>query len=337
MIPQKKIASTTSILAIIYVSLISLWFMLWLVVGDGNWWLTLLNRIVPFLFIPVPILLAVAILTRQIKLIPALLVPALIFVWLYRPYLLPDLAGEVSTGSELTVMTYNVLYSNQDDDAVARIILTYRPDFVALQEVQPAMMAALAEKLAQDYPYSRMGSERTYGTTAVYSRYPLSEVHILDLQADRPAVMVKARVQEREITFAALHLLAYGLRWVPLPEIPQAVVERTRSQNQQAQILLERLRGSDGIVLVGCDCNSYETSSSYRILAREMRSAARQTGWGQKANHLAQTSPDTELQHIDHVWYRGGIEPVRTYVIENSGGSDHRPVLVRFGFSEEVR
>jgi endonuclease/exonuclease/phosphatase (EEP) superfamily protein YafD len=332
MFNQKKLVFTISILVAVYATLITLWFVLWLTIGDRIWWLTLLNRVVPHLFVPLPLLLALAIVSRCFKPITVLLIPGLIFGGLYYPYLLPKLTQEKESHPELRVMTYNVLFSNSDYKAVARVILTYQPDLVALQEVQPPMMAALEEKLAQEYPYFLIGQKNAYGTTAVFSRHPLTDTYVLDLQADRPAVVVRTKVQEREITFVAAHLSAYGLWWVGWTDIPRVVNERTAAQNRQAEILLEQLREKEGITIIGCDCNSYETSSSYRILAQGMSNAVRKVGWLLNESELAQAKRDAALQRIDYVWYEGAIEPLTVYTIEDSGGSDHLPVLARFRF-----
>ena len=185
-----------------------IWFVCWFVFGDANWWLALVNRAVPFLFVPVLVLLAWIVYSRHFKLMIALLIPILIFAWLYHPYLLPRFTNQDKTEHTLKVMTYNVLFSNFDYDAVAKVILTHKPDLVALQEVQPEMMSELEKRLRDEYPYSLMGTQNDYGTTAVFSRYPFIESSVLDLQADRPAVVVKVMVNEEEITFVAVHLLA---------------------------------------------------------------------------------------------------------------------------------
>ena len=318
------------VLIIAYSVLITMWFAAWLIVGDSNWWLTLLNRVVPFLFIPVPLFLIWGISSRRIKLLTPLLIPCLIFAWIYRPYLFPKPAQSFDQGTQLRVMTYNVLFSNLEYDAVANVVLAYQPDLVALQEVQPEMMDALEERLADDYPYFLMGTENTYGTTAVFSRYPFAETEIVDLQADRPAVVVKTKIKNQDITFVAIHLLAYNLWWTKLPEIPEVVMQRTVNQNQQVRTLLDKIDNEQGVVVVGCDCNSYETSSSYRIFDQFMDSAARQVGWSWGGNELLGTKQDLYFQHIDHVWFRGDIMPKRAYKIKDNGGSDHLPVLVIF-------
>lgn len=327
---NQKTTFTLPLLVIGYVILILLWFAAWLMVGDRNWWLILLNRMTPYLFIPIPLLLAGILLASRIKLMPALLVPGLIFGGLYSSYVFPKLAQPGGSGPQLRVMTYNILFSNLDDAAIANVILTHHPDLVALQEVQPPMMAALKVRLTQAYPYAVLGDQNPFGTTAVFSRYPLSETEILNLQADRPAVVVKTKVNDRAITFISAHLLAYGLWWVDWKDIPAVVKQRTGDQNRQAELLLAEIQRHKGTVILGCDCNSYETSSSVRILGQVMNNAAREVGWTLPGNEPAQTRQDTNLQHIDYVWYRGAVEPVGAYTNTNSGGSDHLPVLAVF-------
>ncbi|MFN8459100.1 MAG: hypothetical protein U0401_31370 [Anaerolineae bacterium] len=126
------------------------------------------------------------------------------------------------------------------------------------------------------------------------------------------------------------HLLAYGLWWVDWKDIPAVVKVRTGDQNRQAELLLAEIQRHAGTVLLGCDCNSYETSSSVRILDHVMDNAARNVGWRLPGNEPAQASQDTQLQHIDYVWYRGDVEPIGVYTISDSGGSDHLPVLAVF-------
>jgi vancomycin resistance protein VanJ len=327
---MKKSLSKFSVFMIIYIILISAWFVSWLLIRDGNWWLIVINRIVPYLFIPVLFFFAWAIFSRKFKILIPLLLPMLIFGRLYHPYLTPKFAQPIETHSELRVMTYNVLYSNLDYDSVANVILTYHPDLVALQEVLPEMMDALEEQLATDYPYSKRETENTYGTPAIFSRYPLTDAYVLDLQAGRPAVVAKTNVHDKEITFVAVHLLAYGLWWVKLKDIPATIIKRTADQNRQTEILREEIKNEAGIVIIGCDCNTTETSSSYRILDQRMDNAAREIGWLLSENEFPNVIPDTALQHIDYVWYRGNLEPIRVYTVNDSGGSDHLPVLALF-------
>ena len=324
-------SSKLSILLFSYLLFICVWFLLWLTVGDGPWWLTVLNRVVPYLFLPVLLFLAWLLLKREYKLAVVLALPTLIFLLLYRPYLVPSYSSASHAPADLTVMTYNVLYSNLEYEAVSRNIRAYQPDLVALQEVVPAMMDALEIRLADDYPYSMHGTNGEYGVTAVFSRYPFFDTKVLDLGEDRRAVIVKAEVNDRTIVFAAVHLRAYGLQWVrPLTNVPHEIINRTNLQNHQVELLLDELLDEPGLAIIGCDCNSKETSSSYRMLDRQFDSAAYRVGWQIPGIELAGAKQDLNLNHIDFVWYRGELDPFAVYEIADTAGSDHHPVLALF-------
>jgi vancomycin resistance protein VanJ len=233
-------------------------------------------------------------------------------------------------GQLLRVMTYNVLYSNEDYDSVSNVILTHRPDLVALQEVVPEMMRALVERLQDVYPYYVAGTYKDFGETAVFSRYPIVDSQVIDVLVDRRAVVVKVAIREQEVTFVSIHLMAYNLRWTKLKDVPATIMERTRIQHRQVEIVFDQVDDEDGIVLVGCDCNTYETSSTYRMLDQYLDNAARAVGLLLIGNELSGAQQDISLHHIDYVWYRGDIEPIRVHKLLDSGGSDHLPVLVIF-------
>ncbi len=291
----------------------------------------MMNRVVAYLFLPVlPFLVWVA-RTGEYRFTVLLILPVSIFSFLYYPYVVPKLSRSAPLSADLTAMTYNVLFSNLDYEAVANVILVYHPDLAALQEVTPDMMDALKERLADEYPYSMHATRNDDGMTAVFSRHPLAEAYVLDLGADRLAVIAKVEIKKQMITFAAVHLRAYGLQWVrPLTRIPQEIVERTNAQNRQVEILLEELQDESGPVIIGCDCNSKETSSSYRLLDRWYETAAYQVGWRFPGIALAGAAQDMNMQHIDFIWYRGALEPFAAYRIQDRGGSDHHPVLALF-------
>lgn len=227
-------------------------------------------------------------------------------------------------------MTYNVLFKNENYDAVAKNILTYEPDFVALQEVQPAMFAALVQRLQHKYPYSAMATEHHLGTTTILSRHPISEQRVLDLGFDRPAILIQTEIKNKPLYFVSTHLTAFNLLYIYSRDIPRMAMLRTTQQNQQAQKLAEYLAPLQGIKIIGCDCNTYETTSAYRNLNQHFQNSARETAFSFNAPSFPNTHQDSDLQHIDYVFYQGALEPLQTLVIENKGNSDHSPVLSLF-------
>jgi vancomycin resistance protein VanJ len=320
--------------ALAYAAWIGVWFALWLAVRDGAWWLALINRVVPQMLAPAPVMVMLALARRSRTAVVASLAPLLILGILYWPYLIPRVARSAD-GPALKLMTFNVLFSNTDHDAVADVILRYRPDLVALQEVQPEMMAALIERLKDVYPFYLMGAEHPYGTTAAFSRHSLLDAYVLDLQADRPAVVLTVDVAGRPVTFISAHLLAYGLEWIPPLEFPTTVTERIAEQERQARLLIDEVRKHDDRVILACDCNSKETSGAYRILTDHLTSAARVVGWVLAEPTFAGAQRDTDLQHIDYVFYRGDLSAVEADLIRDTAGSDHLPVLAVVEMTKE--
>lgn len=309
------------------------WFLARLFLGDRIWWLMLLNRYVIYLFIPILIFVLWAGFKRQFKPLIPLLIPVALFSFLYYPYLIPKFnQTPESTGIQLRVMTYNVLFSNFDYDAVAKVVLADQHDLVALQEVQPEMMDALKERLQDQYPFSIMGNQNNFGTTAVFSRHPFSESYVLNLEVDRPAVVIKTEIDGQQITFVSAHLLAYGFRWIRIVDFPRVVMERTAEQNRQVEIILNDLAEETNSVILACDCNTYETASSYRLLEDWLTNSTRSAGWNPLQPKPAGVHVDNDLRHIDYIWFRGALSPVGVYTVTDTGGSDHRPVIANFTF-----
>ena len=311
----------------IYVALLSIWFLLWLFAGDSYWWLTLLNRIALELFLPALLLAPFAF--WQPRLIGLMLVPGAMFTYLYGPYLIPRPLPH-ATQATLRVMTYNVLYNNAHSSVVAQVIQEYAPDLVALQEVQPDRMAALREQLQSDYPWSMSGAEHPFGTTAVFSRHAFVGGKVLDLEADRTAVVVQVTVAGQEVTFISAHLLAYNLQFVALPDIPQTVARLSAQQRHQAVVLAKEVEQQANATILACDCNAEETSDAYRVLGVTLQNAARIGGWAWGDIPPVGTRSEHRLERLDYVFFHGGVRPAGEYVVENSGGSDHHPLLVVF-------
>jgi vancomycin resistance protein VanJ len=323
---MKKLNWVTHVILIYTVGL-AIWFGFWRWTGDHFWWMAILNRIAPYLFIPVLLLAVLAVIRRNYRTLVVLLFPVIIFAGLYWPYVVPQ-GMQKSHPLVLKVMTYNILYSNTDYDRTANVVRRYQPDLVALQEVQPATMTALQTRLRDLYPYSLMGTPNPYGTTAVFSRYAFIDSYTLDLTVDRPAVVVHVNVNGSTVTFLSAHLAAFNLQQVPLLDIPNVTRQRTHDQNLQATLLIEKIARETGNVILGCDCNSKETSRSYQILSQALANAARKVGWVFGASLLTGVKQDRDLQHIDYIFYKGEqLQPVGVYAVQDSGGSDHLPVL----------
>jgi endonuclease/exonuclease/phosphatase (EEP) superfamily protein YafD len=253
---------------------------------------------------------------------------------LFGPYWIPHIDTN-TTPPDLTVMTYNVLWDNPDYAAIESLLRTYQPDLVALQEVGPALLTHLQANLSDQYLAFYKAAEPVKSTTAILSRYPMSNVITLDLGAIRPAVIADLAIGEHSVTFISSHLLYYGWLRIPRAELADHIETVHRLQNQQAQRLIAEIeqRASD-IIILGCDCNSIDTSATQLFLNRHLSNAAKVSGWVLPQPQLPKLGPYYFPQRIDYIFYRGKLTPRGTYTIYDSGNSDHLPVLVYFDFAD---
>ena len=300
-------------------------------IGDLVWWLALINHVAMWGFLPLPLFLLLA--SRRpcrrnlLYLMPALLIATLVLGPLLVPYLPPT-----STRPLLRILSFNVLFNNPAPAALFHTIRTADADVVALQEVQPALMQRLVQEFGTAYPYSVIAPTHPYGTPAIFSRVPFQETQILDLQADRSAVLVHIEHAGQPVIIVSAHLLAYGLEWVSWSELPQVVSQRVADQQQQARrILAATAAAPQTAVIVACDCNSPETAGTARLFYGAFQSSARVAGWSWPAFSHPGAQPDLAPNHIDYVFYRGPLQAVAHYRLQDQGGSDHHPIVAVFG------
>lgn len=269
------------VVTIALTALVAGWFGLWLFFPVGRWWMEVLNRFTLWLAIPAALLGLAAAWQRQRWAVALAGVSLAILIGPYWPYWWPRLPAQTS-GLPLRVMTFNVLYSNTQAAAVAEQIRRFQPDVVALQEVKPELWSALQEQLRAEYPYGErgvwQGFDHPYGTTAVLSRSPLEATRVVWLSEDRPVVITRLTVRGQPLTFAALHLVAYGPQSVPWREARTELQRRMDIQAWQVKLLLEEIERIDGALIIGCDCNTVAMSDAYRTLSRVLSDAGRESG-----------------------------------------------------------
>lgn len=137
----------------------------------------MINTAALALFVPLPLLGAVALLRRRWRLLSLLLVPALLGAQLYGARFWPRVRPAVPASTpRITAMTFNVLYRNRDDDALRTAIPSIGGDLVGLQEVTPKRARWLATTFAAAYPYMAFRVDGPEAGVALLSRYPIIEV-----------------------------------------------------------------------------------------------------------------------------------------------------------------
>ena len=100
-----------------YLALLFLWFLLYLLFGDGFGYLGLANAVAVYFFLPLPIALLSAWRSRDRRLLAASLLAAGIFAWLWGPLFWPPTSADTN-GPALRMMTVNVLGKAGQPEAV---------------------------------------------------------------------------------------------------------------------------------------------------------------------------------------------------------------------------
>jgi vancomycin resistance protein VanJ len=265
----------------------------------------LLESLLPWLGLAVPVLALAALLRRAWGAGLALMLPAVAWSALFGPALLANHSGEGGGGRDLRVVTHNLRASNPDPRGSVAELLRARPDLLALQEVNPAGRPALAAVLDPVLRYHVL-----HGRSGLWSRYPIRESSLLSLGPGKWGVL-------RAVVAAPGGPLAV---WVAHPARLRLGVAQPRDTE------LERLAGAvaadpvRSLLLVG-DLNTASTDRALGPVARRLRSAQADAGSG-----LGFTWPaPLPVLRIDHVFYRG-LDAVDARVLGRTG-SDHRPVL----------
>lgn len=289
---------------------IGLALLLWLPLrwwpGDRFWPVQLGNYFMPWLLAGLIPGLGLAALARRDRLLAVLLGPAVVIGLMQLPLFLPPSEVALAGNRQIRVMSYNVLYHNDDPAAMARTIRQAQPDIVLLQELLPDMAQALPAELADLYPELYFAYEPTV-VQGVISRYPLESTG-LEYLAGRTQ-KVAAHTPYGPVQLWNTHPSQ------PLPYWPL--------QRQQIALLARQIAAVEGPLIVGGDFNTTSHAETYRMVNRHLANAHWEMGWG-----FGFTFPaDRPLVRIDHIFYSRHFQAHRAYTLTESGGSDHFPVV----------
>lgn len=239
------------------------------------------------------------------------------------PYLLTDPVSSSVAESEITVLQYNTLYTNEDIDAIAEEILDADADAVALHEMTPDRWTELQQLIGHVYPHQADGLEeplagiRKFGTILL-SKTPLRPAETA-VYPVAPIAAV-AELNDREVLLVGLH---------PSPSRTDADMIATR--HELLAVTQSLVENHDGPALIVTDLNITPTSPEYRgfIEGLDWPDARRTLG-------IAPTFPAGAGNPIgiaiDHVFASPEFV-ITDFTLGDGGGSDHRSLLATIATS----
>jgi endonuclease/exonuclease/phosphatase (EEP) superfamily protein YafD len=315
-------------LARVYLSLVGGWALAYFLFGDRWWWLFALSSVAICLFIPVPIILAVGLAARRRDLLVASGAFLLLGAYLYGGTLLPRPRPANAAGPTLTVMSFNMLVSNQHPEAVVAAIRESHADVIGIQELSLGAAEAIRRDLAQLYPYQALDPQRSVFGLGTISRYPLhwDDETLPGRWVGKPQIL-RLDVGGRPVTLVNAHA-------IPLftgPNFDQAVRER----EDQARTIARFAADHPGPLVVTGDFNTTNLSYAYQVITGALSDSWREAGWG-----FGGTFPGgnvsiggrylltpTWVTRIDYVFHSRDLVALSSRIGPWDGYSDHRPVI----------
>jgi vancomycin resistance protein VanJ len=277
--PRVRFATAVRLLAAVYVLAILGFYAAQSSPFGETWLVQLISVFAPWVYLPLPALLLLAVLVRGPRLLVLLLVPLACFAMQYGPRFLP---GSIPPQQPtLRVMTWNVLFTNDDVQGVLHTIEQQDPDVLALQELGTAIAPALAEHLASEYPYQALAPRSNPDGFGIFSRYPI-------LRADAPALAssecrcqrVDILVDGQTITLFNVHPHIPALQAVRVGPLPVPTDFSTKQQDPSFQALLRQLDGAHGPTLVVGDLNTTDQQPNYHLLRARFADSFGKAGFG---------------------------------------------------------
>ncbi len=317
-------------LVLLYTGLLSIWYLAFLIADENLWPLGLINAFAVYLFVPLPVMIGMAVLARR-RLAWSVVIPVFIFLKLFGADLLPPSPTASAGAGEpvLTAMTYNVLYTSTNTTSIAAAINRAGADLVAFQELTPEMARKLEDEIGSLYPYRTPMHSACSAEVAIWSRYPLALEEVDE--AD-----VLCRVRHVTVNFMERRVRVVNIHAWPFTEFDPVHMEQSfRWRAEQLALVLEMVEGKpEPLILLG-DLNSTPLHRVYRTLAAHFTDAFREGGWG-----LGHTFPATpgrvgvvpypaRLVRIDYIFHSDHWQTDSAWVGEWDGYSDHLPVIAR--------
>jgi endonuclease/exonuclease/phosphatase (EEP) superfamily protein YafD len=316
-----------------YFTLLFVWLALSLLTGDLFAPVALANLLAVYLFLPLPLELLSAWLTRRAELWIATLAALLAFLWLFGGLFVPSPSAAAATGPALRVLTFNALGYAANPASQVEMIGSQDADVVFLQELNPALAALLASELAEQYPYQALDPQPGVHGMGVLSKYPLSptgETLPLDWVGE-PQVLEMAW-QGQRVTLVNFHMIPSTLGTLAM------LSEQSRYRQAQAQAMIDLAKRRGPLIAAG-DANTSPTSQAYRILAGYLQDAWAEAGFGlghtfpgsdgpgSSRPSLAGISVPMWLARIDYIFASPQWQVATASAAPFDGVSDHRGVV----------
>jgi vancomycin resistance protein VanJ len=311
--------------------------------GTRWWWLFLLNTFAEYLFLPLPVILAIALFTRRREIWVGFGAGLALGVCLYGGLFLPPAPKGDTSSAMLTVMSYNMLGPSENPEGVVATIRSANADVVALQELNPPAADAIRRELTGEYPYQALDPQVGVTGSGVISRYPLHPTGetLPGEWIGTPQVLV---LDFDRTTVTLLHSHTFATNWGrgrDLPSAPARIEWSVRERERQARAIVDFVAVHPGPFIALADLNAGDQSTAYALVVDVLTDSWREAGWGLGHTFPGAASPGSSrttiagiavpmwLVRIDYIFHSDHWRAVSAWIGPWDGVSDHRPVVAK--------
>lgn len=325
----------------LYSTLFAAWWTLHLLTGDALWWMALLTSFTPILFSPLLIFWPLGIWVRQPTYWPALLLPTLIFFYLYGVLFIPRSTPTYQNDPPpLRLMTFNIWAGSHRAKSANVLLEQGRPDVVALQELTPLMQRLLLKTVGNAYPYYAFDAAAGHGGLGILSRYPLERVTsdvLIDLSCRQYRVTIDAT---HHVRLYNCHPGSTNLRHLTSawPTLIHQIQDTFRLRTLLTQQLVKEIQTHNEPTIIMGDFNTTDQSDAYQVLRRVLGDAQRAAGWGFGHTYPSGTGHFRSIPilprqlRIDMIFYSTDFVALHSAVGTTHGESDHLPFTAVLGW-----
>lgn len=309
---------------------------------SNYWWYALLANFAPLYFVPLVFLLPLMLYWRARIGIVLLLPLSLYAAFSFGAFFIPHPQTAASTGTMLSVVTFNVSDRNRQPERLIPWLLEQQADVVLLQEISLDWVNRGISELRDQYPYQighRILPENK--GAIILSRFPLGDVdentsffRTVIAMNDQSLALYNVSLPAPMRSRPREPLQAVNPVVNPLWDMAWGYDEEAR--NHQLDLLLAQIEAEDLPTVVAGDFNLSEFTPGYRLWSERLTDSFREAGIG-----FGTTWPVFEryglpsvlppLVRLDYIWHTSSLRAIST-TIGSYLGSDHLPVSATIQF-----
>ncbi len=332
--PKRLALACLNILVPLNVGLILAYYVIREISQTKLWYIQAIHYILPWLFIPLVLLLPLAILLRSRIKTLLLTLPVILFLLTYGELYLPRLPVH-TTGDPFKVMTFNVWGGNIQFDQIVSEIQTQDPDLLSLHEFSFPIVEALENRFAETFPYYRIDP-----SVGFFSRYPILQSHAFRLGGiyGIPGPWAQQLVVEIDgemVNIFNVHPPSPPLQGEHILGLPFRLPTNFRTEGYESSVqeILWRMEQVNGPILIVGDLNFTDQEEEYKLLTHMLQDAHRECGWGMGFSFARFPRSGLALWRIDYVLHSADFVCLQTEM-GHFAGSDHRPVIAELGWKQ---